>query len=175
MALGGNFSYADVAGHQVIFYPAASSHEVAGLEADLFLPEDRYYYHLDGYDHPHRSTQATYSGFAGETLDYLVRISLMKGDQQIPPEFRAALLGSVALFDAHGNTYDGLGWGVRITEDDVVPVQQVADSLAGKGYSTVMITTCNPDNHDIIPRVGALIYPHGVLGLDPNEFSMVLR
>ena len=163
----------EIEGAPVLRYDNATANSV---RADVYLTKEIYDKICGDY-----ATQVprfrlgwpTPEEFANEALEYVLDLGWSNG---LPEDVMDLLSGRrVALFNGHGNHYNDIGWGTHLYDGKLIPMAQLLDHYQISGYETVLFAVCNPKSDHLVSRKGAVIYPVGNFGINPDEFEMVVR
>src|SRR3989344_1812898 len=110
-----DFEVVEFGGLRIIKCPGASAQSVSN--ADFYMTRERYGESWSDYATQVPRFRPAYPSpaeFGDESLDQVLSVAWPNG---IPEDIAALLSGSrVAVFDGHGNSYEGIGWGAHIEE-----------------------------------------------------------
>ena len=168
-----DFQVVEIGGAPILRYDNATANSV---HADVYLTNEIYDKMCGDYATQvprFRPNWPTPEEFANEALGYVLDLGWTNG---LSVDVRDLLVGSrVALFNGHGNHYNDIGWGTHLYDGKLIPMAQLLDHYQISGYETILFAVCNPEADHLDPRKGAVIYPVGNFGIDPDEFKMVVR
>lgn len=161
-------------GAKLVRYSGASFPQDRSLKADVYLSLDIF----DDFEGSYaqivprfRPNWPTHEELADEALEDI----LLRGWQRnIPADIRTLLTTTrTAVFSAHGNTLEDIGWYAHIEGDTRIPVQTLVEKYLSS-YETIILAVCNPEGAEVLHVRGTVIYPALFFGV-PEETEMLKK
>lgn len=159
---------------RLLKYPGATHPKDRSLRADVYLSLAMF----DDFEGSYaqivprfRPQWPTPQELADEALEDI----LDRGWQRnIPADVRTLLATTrTAVFSAHGDTLDDMGWYAHIEDDIRIPVQTLVEKHFS-AYETLILAVCNPAGEEVLPIQGTVIYPAFFFGV-PEETEMITK
>ena len=165
------FSAIDYKGRSMFFFDNAryEGHSIDVLVSDEILSKHEVHYEIEcgRLGSPLPSIQTV----ADDVLESIIKYAWPDG---VPNDVAGLITKKKTIaISSHGNSYPGIGWGIHVAGDVVVPVSVVMDRLLSEGYESLIFAVCNPERQRLKPSSGVVIYPLGIFGPEPEQFKMV--
>lgn len=159
---------------RLVKYAGASYPQDRSLKADIYLSLAMFYDFEGSYAQVvprFRPQWPTEQELADEALEDI----LLRGWQRnIPADIRTLLATTrTAVFSAHGNTLEDIGWYAHIEKDTQIPIQTLIEKHFSN-YETVILGVCNPGGDEPLPTCRTVIYPALFFGV-PEETEMITK